>query len=257
MRSFNLVYMAKVHFSTLILYEDEDYLVVNKPPMVATLAERTQAGPHLLQLAKAYHPQAQVGHRLDKTTSGALALAKHPAAYTALCQQFEARKVAKTYHAVLTGNQQFQAHEVHIPLSITRRHLAQVDLRRGKSATTVFTPLQSFAGYTLTQCQPITGRLHQIRAHAAYLQAPIVGDTSYGGMLLYLSSLKRHYRLKKDTEERPLTARVALHAYQLAFKGLQGRTITVRAPYPPDFVTLLRQLTRYASTPSDHAATVA
>ena len=249
--------MAPLHFAALILYEDEDYLVVNKPPLVATLAERTQTTPHLLQLAQTYHPAAQVGHRLDKATSGALALAKHPAAYKALCQQFEARQVTKTYHAVLTGHRQLEAEEVHAPLSITRHHLAQVDPRRGKSATTIFTTLQSFAGYTLAQCQPVTGRLHQIRAHAAYLQAPIAGDTSYGGTLLYLSSLKRRYRLKKGTEERPLAARVALHAYQLGFMGLQGQPITVQAPYPQDFATLLKQLTRYAPLPTDSAATVA
>lgn len=249
--------MAPLHFSSLILYEDEDYLVVNKPPLVATLAERTQTGPHLLQLAQAYHPTAQVGHRLDKTTSGALALAKHPTAYKALCGQFEARQVTKTYHAVLTGHRQFQNHEVHAPLSITRRHLAQIDPRHGKFATTVFTTLQSFASYTLVQCRPVTGRLHQIRAHAAHLQAPIVGDTQYGGALLYLSSLKRRYRLKQGTEERPLAARVALHAYQLAFTGLQGQPITVQAPYPRDFATLLKQLTRYAGLPADSANTVA
>lgn len=249
--------MTSSHFSTLILYEDEDYLVINKPPGVATLAERTQTASHLLQLAKAYHPQAQVGHRLDRATSGALALAKHPAAYRALCQQFEARRVAKTYHAVLTGQHDFQAQEVHVPLGITRRHLAQVDPRRGKSATTIFTTLQRIAGYTLAQCQPITGRLHQIRAHAAYLHAPIVGDTQYGGALLYLSSLKRHYRLPKGAQERPIAASVALHAYQLAFKGLQEKTITVQASYPKSFATLVKQLARYARMPPDSTSRVA
>lgn len=248
--------MAPLHFSSLILYEDDDYIVVNKPALLATLSERNTTAPYLLQLAKAYNPQAQVGHRLDKATSGALALAKHPAAYQALCQQFEDRMVTKTYHAVLTGYQHFHNQEVHAPLSITRRHLAQVD-RRGKLATTIFTTLQRFAGYTLAQCQPITGRLHQIRAHAAHLQAPIVGDIQYGGELLYLSTLKRRYRLKKAAEERPLAGRVALHAYQLTFKGLQGQAIMVQAPYAQDFATLVKQLTRYASTAPDSKVTVA
>ncbi|MEM9417289.1 MAG: RluA family pseudouridine synthase [Bacteroidota bacterium] len=239
--------MATPRFASLILYEDEDYLVVNKPPLLATLTERNSATPYLLQLAQAYHPAAQVAHRLDKTTSGALALAKHPAAYQALCQQFEARTVAKTYHTVLTGHHHFQGHAVQAPLSITRYHRAKVDPRHGKQATTIFTTLQNFAGYTLVHCQPITGRLHQIRIHAAYLQAPIVGDTQYGGQQLYLSTLKRHYHLRQSTKERPLAARVALHAYQLAFTGLQGQAIVVQAPYAADFTTLLKQLTRYAS----------
>lgn len=246
MHTLNAITLSPRHFPSLVLYEDDDYLVVNKPPLVATLAERNSPTPHLLQLAKAHHPSAQVGHRLDKATSGALALAKHPTAYQALCQQFEARQVTKVYHAVLTGQHHLQAQEVHAPLSITRHHQAQIDPRHGKAATTVFTTLQSFVGYTLTQCQPITGRLHQIRAHAAYLQAPLVGDTQYGGELLYLSTLKRRYHLKQGTEERPLAGRVALHAYHLAFTGLQDQAITVQAPYPQDFATLIKQLTRYA-----------
>lgn len=249
--------MAHPSFDSLLLYEDDDYLVINKPPLIATLAERNPSAPYLLQLAQHYRPTAQAAHRLDKTTSGALALAKHPAAYQSLCQQFESRVVTKIYHAVLTGHHHFQAQEVHAPLRITRHHLAEVSSRSGKQATTIFTTLQNFAGYTLAQCQPITGRLHQIRAHAAHLQSPIVGDPQYGGQVLYLSALKRRYHLKKGTEERPLAPRVALHAYQLAFRGYQGQPITVQAPYPQDFTTLLKQLNRYASPAADREVTVA
>ncbi len=239
--------MASIDFKTLILHEDEDYIVINKPPFITTLADRTQPGHNLLQLAKAYHPHAQVGHRLDKETSGALVLAKHPEAYKALCHQFETRTVAKTYHAVLKGSHHLQGHLVEAPICITRRHLAKIDAREGKKATTIFTTLQAFEGYTLAICEPITGRMHQIRVHAAYLKAPLIGDTQYGSYLLYLSDLKKRYRCKQHTQEQPLTQRVALHAYKLAFTSFQGQNIIVQAPYPKDFAVLIKQLQRYAA----------
>jgi 23S rRNA pseudouridine955/2504/2580 synthase len=237
--------LAKLSLKTLILYEDQDYIVINKPPFVSSLADRTYAGPHILQLARDYYPQAQAGHRLDKETSGAMALAKNPAAYTALCKQFEAQQVTKVYHAVLEGNHCFQARQVEMPIAITHKHLAKIDLYNGKQATTIFTTLQNFSGYTLVSCQPITGRMHQIRVHTTTLKAPIVGDSQYGGQVIYLSTLKRHYRLKRHTEERPLTPRVALHAHFLEFMSLKEQKIAIQAPYHKDFSTLVKQLTRY------------
>ncbi len=245
--------MAKLSLTPLILYEDDDYIVINKPPCVSSLADRTYAGPHILQLARDYYPQAQVGHRLDKETSGAMVLAKNPAAYTALCKQFEAQQVTKVYHAVLEGSHCFQAQQVEVPIAITHKHLAKIDLHNGKQATTIFTTLQNFSGYTLVSCQPITGRMHQIRVHTTTLKAPIVGDTQYGGQVLYLSTLKRHYRLKQHTEERPLTPRLALHAHLLGFVGRKNQKIAIQAPYHKDFSTLVKQLTRYASIASPTA----
>jgi len=245
--------LAKLRLAPLILYEDDNYIVINKPPCVASLADRTASGPHIFQLAKDYYPQAQVGHRLDKETSGAMALAKHPAAYKALCKQFETRQVTKVYHAVLEGNHRFHQQQVKAPIAITPKHLAKIDPRNGKQATTIFTTLQNFSGYTLVSCQPITGRMHQIRVHATTLQAPIVGDTQYGGHLLYLSTLKQHYRLKRHAEEQPLLPRLALHAHYLEFISLQGKKIAVQALYPKDFTTLVKQLTRYAHVTSPTA----
>ncbi len=242
--------MAKLCLTSLILYEDDDYIVINKPPFVPSLTERTHIGPHILQLARDYHPQAQVGHRLDKATSGAMALAKHPAAYKALCNQFESRQVTKIYHAVLEGNHCFQAQRVAMPIAITHKNLAKIDLHNGKQATTLFTTLQNFSGYTLVGCQPITGRMHQIRVHAAALKGPIVGDTQYGGQVLYLSILKRRYRLKKHTEEQPLIPRLALHAHCLEFINYQQQKIAIQAPYHKDFSTLVKQLTRYIGAAS-------
>ena len=86
--------MKYPNFKDLIIFENDDYIVVNKPPFVASLDERSTAGEvNILRLAKQYADDAQVCHRLDKETSGAIVIAKNPDAYRNLAMQFERRKV--------------------------------------------------------------------------------------------------------------------------------------------------------------------
>ena len=99
-------------FKDLIVFENEDFIVVNKPPFLATLEDRALNATNLLKLAKQYHPDAQACHRLDKETSGALAIAKNPEAYRHLSMQFENREVDKLYHAVVQGVHKFEDLEV-------------------------------------------------------------------------------------------------------------------------------------------------
>jgi 23S rRNA pseudouridine955/2504/2580 synthase len=84
--------------------------------------------------------------------------------------------------------------------------------------------------------------MHQIRIHLASIGAPITGDSLYGGKPFLVSSVKRNYRIKKDTEEQPLMQRMALHAFSLEFRGLDGFTILCESPYPRDMAALLKQL---------------
>jgi 23S rRNA pseudouridine955/2504/2580 synthase len=84
--------------------------------------------------------------------------------------------------------------------------------------------------------------MHQIRIHLTLLGAPIVGDNIYGGKPFYLSQIKKGFNLKKDTTEEPFMKRMALHAFSLEFKDLQGETIKVEAPYQKDMHALIRQL---------------
>ncbi|HLK97256.1 MAG TPA: pseudouridine synthase, partial [Hymenobacter sp.] len=104
-------------FEDLIVSENDDYIIINKPPRVASLDERTpdRSGQSILRLAKAYHADAQLGHRLDKETSGILAIAKHPEAYRHLAMQFEHRQVTKRYHAITNGVHNFEGISVYLP----------------------------------------------------------------------------------------------------------------------------------------------
>ncbi len=233
--------MAKFDFASMILLENEDYILINKPPFIATLEDRASS-VHLLKLAKEYHPDAQVCHRIDKETSGIMAIAKHPEAYRSLSLQFEQRKVQKEYHAVVDGVHDFKDREVDAPIYPLGKGVAKLDSRKGKEANTYFDTLDAFREHTLLSCRPITGRMHQIRIHLSSIGAPILNDEQYGGKVFYLSSLKRKYNLKQWTEEQPLIKRFALHAKQLGFQLLSGEMLITEAPYPKDFRVLLKQL---------------
>jgi len=226
----------------IILFENEDFFLVNKPPHVATLDERTGDRNSILRIAKSYHPDAQVGHRLDKETSGVLALAKNPEAYRHLSMQFEHRQVDKLYHAVVNGTDPLENVNVYLPILPLKDGSVRIDTQAGKEAETFFDTLTIYRKHSLVQCAPVTGRMHQIRIHLSCLKMPIVNDAQYGGTPVYLSEIKRKFKLKQDTEELPLIQRVALHAYSLSFHLLNDELITVQAPYPKDMQALIRQL---------------
>lgn len=236
----------KINFDDIILFESDDFLVVNKPPGLATLDERTGEGKSLLRLAKEYNENLQAAHRLDKETSGALAFAKSPEAYRHLAMQFESREVTKRYHAVSVGIHDLDSISVYLPIHPLKNGTAvKIDRVKGKPAETIFNSLKTYRGYTLVECIPITGRMHQIRIHLSCLKAPIVNDEQYGGKPVYLSELKRKFNLKKFTEELPVMQRVALHAYSLRFSLLNGDDASVQAPYPKDFAVLINLLDKY------------
>lgn len=237
--------LQKTPFRKLILYEDDDYVVVNKPAFVSTLDDR-HFDLNIMALARGYTENAQVGHRLDKETSGVLVIAKNPEAYRSLSIQFEKRRVHKIYHAVCDGIHDFRDLKIADPLYISSKGVVKVDRQRGKDALTIVNTLKAFSKHTLVSCAPVTGRMHQIRVHLAGQGASISGDTQYGGKPFYLSAIKRNYNLKKDTEELPLIKRVALHAYSIGFELLNGQPVRVEAPYPKDFAVVLKQLEKNA-----------
>ncbi len=238
----------KITFADLIVFENDSYILINKPPHLASLDERTtDRTDSILRLAKAYWPDAQLGHRLDKETSGILAIAKTPEAYRHLAMQFEHREVTKRYHAVVNGVHNLEGISVYLPISPVKDGTAvKIDREKGKVAETIFNTLKAYKTTTLVECMPITGRMHQIRVHLMCLKAPIVNDPTYGGKPVFLSDLKRNFNLKQDTEEQPLIKRVALHAHSLTFTLLNGEEATFEAPYPKDFDTLVKQIEKFA-----------
>jgi 23S rRNA pseudouridine955/2504/2580 synthase len=238
----------RLNFKDLIIFENDDYILINKPPHIASLDERqADNSQSILRLAKEYADDAQLCHRLDKETSGVLAIAKNPAAYRHLSMQFEHRQLEKRYHAVVNGTHDFEMISVYLPIAMKRDGtMVAIDRQKGKEADTIFNTMKVYRNHTLVECMPITGRMHQIRIHLVCLKAPIVCDPTYGGEIIYLSDLKRKFNLKKETEEQPLIKRVALHAHSLTFRLLNEEIIKIEAPYPKDFEVLVKQLDKFS-----------
>jgi 23S rRNA pseudouridine955/2504/2580 synthase len=232
----------------LIVWEDENYFIINKPYGVSSLDERFGCSKNnILRMAREYCPTAQLCHRLDKETSGVIAIAKNPEAYRHLAIQFEKREVKKIYHAIVNGTHNLDGVEVNYPIAPAGNSSVKIDYHKGKLALSYFRTLKMFKDATLVECFPITGRMHQIRIHLAQLKAPIVSDKQYGGRDIFLSSLKRNFKLKKNTEEKPIIQRIALHAFAISFKPLNSQNqVTVSAAYPKDFKVLLKILEEYS-----------
>lgn len=234
------------NFKDLILLETDDYIVLNKPPFLASLDERGAAGEqNILRMARQYTGDAQIAHRLDKETSGAIVIAKNPAAYRHLSMQFEHREVKKVYHALVEGQFRFENVLVDLPILNDGSKNVSISRQEGKRAETYFTSLKNYRHYTLVECRPITGRMHQIRIHLATQRAAIAGDHLYKGKPVFLSAIKRGYRLAKNEEEQPIIKRFALHARQITFKAINGQDISIEAPYPKDFATLIKLLDKF------------
>src|SRR6218665_500790 len=234
----------KFNWRESILFENNNYLLINKPPFLSTLEDRST--PHNVMGELHRHEAGlQAGHRLDKNTSGALVLVRHAAAYRHVSMQFENRKVKKVYHALTAGCHSFQEQKAEAPILKLADGTAVIS-GDGKSAETWFQTMEVFSNHTLVECRPTTGRMHQIRLHLALFRAPISGDVMYGGRPFLLSEVKKKFKLKKDAEETPLTQRMALHAYSIAFEDLNGDLISVSAPYPKDFRAVMNQLRRFA-----------
>lgn len=239
--------MSKIpQFKDIIVFEDDHFIFVNKPAHLSSLDERSGEGLSLLQMARKYWADAQLCHRLDKETSGLLLIAKHNDAYKTMAVMFEERKVQKTYHAVVQGYLSVNQKSILLPLGITAKGLAKVDMKDGKKAETIITTLQTFNNHTLLACNPVSGRLHQIRVHLASQNFPIVSDVQYGGKMPFLSKFKRGFKTSKWENEQPMMQRVALHAYNLSFNAFD-KNYDVTAPYPKDFDVFMKLLQKHDS----------
>lgn len=233
-----------VKLSDLIIFEDSNMIVINKPPLISSLNDRGSEEQNIHQIAKAYCESAQVCHRLDRETSGVMIIAKNPETYRLVSIEFEHRRVEKRYHAIIEGVHKFEERLVDFPILNQGNKNVSIDRARGKNAITYFNSVRFFRHFTMVECRPVTGRMHQIRIHLATLKASIVGDDMYKGQPVYLSQLKRGYTLGKGKEERPIMQRFALHAKSIAFQ-LDGKDYKFDAPYPKDFATLIKQLEKF------------
>jgi 23S rRNA pseudouridine955/2504/2580 synthase len=252
-----------------VLFEDENLLALNKPSGLLTSPDRYDPQrPNLMKLLHAGiadgKPWAQTrrltylmnAHRLDFETSGVILLAKNKPALVQLANLFGSEKPLKQYVALVQGAPPQEPFAVDAKLGPhpTKIGLMRVDPKRGKRSKTIVTVRELFAGYAVVQCEPLTGRTHQVRVHLRHAGLPIVGDELYGGRQLLLSRLKRDYQRKKNEPERPLISRVALHAERLELPHpITGTTVSIRAPLPKDLLVAIKYLRRYGARTASSA----
>ncbi len=221
-----------------VVFENQDLMVVNKP---AGMVVHPAAGHHsgtLVNAALGYDPGfGEIGgetrpgivHRLDKETSGLIILARNDAAHRWLQDQFRARKVEKTYLALVEGRPPTPVGRVEAPIGRDPAHRKQMAILppgKGREAVSEYKTLESFSEHTLLEFHPLTGRTHQIRLHCAFIGCPIVGDKVYGQRKQSID-LERHF----------------LHAARLRIVLPQeSKPHEFNAPLPQELQTVLDQL---------------
>ena len=227
-----------------IVHEDAELLVINKPAgMVVHPAAGNPAGTLLNALLHhdpqlAGLPRAGIVHRLDKSTSGLMVVARSLTAHKRLVDALQARTVKREYlaviNSVLTAGGCIDAPIGRHP--VDRKRMAVVS--GGKEAVTHYRVEERYRAHTLVRVQLETGRTHQIRVHMAYRHHPVVGDPVYGGRL----------RLPKAAGAHLITVlsgfrRQALHATQLTIEHpVSGDTLSWHADVPADMAELIEVL---------------
>jgi 23S rRNA pseudouridine1911/1915/1917 synthase len=231
-----------------IIFENEEFIAINKSAGLLSIPDRTQSAPSLKDILKEKYGQIFTVHRLDRDTSGLIVFAKNEASHLFLSQAFESRQVEKIYLGVIAGELMNKKGTLDgaIMEHPTRKGYMTIH-QKGKPSATDFEEIESFGLFSLLQFQIHTGRTHQIRVHMQQAGHPIVCDELYGnGQPVFISSIKRKYKLSKDQEEeRPILQRLGLHASRIHFSDAQMTPYTFEAPLPKDMKALLQQLRKW------------
>ncbi|MEN3013022.1 MAG: RluA family pseudouridine synthase [Endomicrobiia bacterium] len=217
-----------------IIYEDEDILVINKPPFLKVHPSKNfDPEITLIDLLSKKIPQKPdfvwplnrpyLVHRLDKETSGVLIVAKNPQAQYQISKQFKQRQIKKVYRCMVFGEIKDKEGEIIAPIK-KEKHISKV-ASIGKQAVTRFKLLSFKNNISYLEVYPFTGRTHQIRAHLSFIGYPLLGDLMYHGV---------------SKIENIKIPRVMLHAYSIEFIH-PGRQTWQKyiAEYPEDFKFLL------------------
>ena len=234
-----------------VIFQNEDFIVINKPPGLASQETRNPKIIHLLPLVEDYLRQQKsplpapliLVHRLDLETSGAIFLAKNNDVATWATQQFRERKVQKRYLALSYGISKRTSFSEQAFLSEIDKKTGNVRIVQsgGRPAHTDFRVIAAHqeAQLTLFECFPKTGRSHQIRVHLEHSGFPILGDKRYGHQRRRL--LPPHFR---KIEELSFVGH-CLHALDLAFeRDFKGKKMNFRAQLPDHFSQILAELFR-------------
>ena len=227
-----------------IVFEDDVLIVLNKPAgLVVHPAAGIQTGTlanalayHFAELSSNAGPiRPGIVHRIDKNTSGLLAVAKTEIAHENLADQFRERKVFKSYLALVHGLVERNSGRIEQPLARDPRNRTRMAIvRGGRGAVSLYKVRRRFERFTLLEVEIKTGRTHQIRVHLASLKHPVVGDEVYGGGR---DNTVRDPKLRAEIRN---LGRQFLHAAELGFHHpISGEQLRFQAPLPADLQHLL------------------
>lgn len=232
-----------------IIFENDDFLVLNKPAGLLSIPDRMQTQISLKDMLLEKYGQIFTVHRLDKETSGIILFAKNETAHLQLSTLFEKRGIQKFYLGLVHGPVLETAGSIHEAImEHPAKNGSMCVHAKGKAAHTDYWCLEKFRSFSWLSYQIHTGRTHQVRVHSAHIGHPIVADKLYGAdKALYISSLKKNFHLaKKEEMEQPILSRLALHAAKIIFTW-DKREMIFEAPLPKDLKATLQQLRKWNS----------
>ena len=231
-----------------IIQETAGWIALNKPAGLLSIPDREGKEPSLKSYLQKQYGEIFTVHRLDRETSGLILFAKTAEAHRFFSQQFEERRVEKIYLGLVNGIISQKKGVIELPVGEhpSKKGMMAV-LKKGKPSVTEYTVKEEFGKFSLVEFNIRTGRTHQIRVHAQQIGHPIVCDELYGDKTpVYLSAIKRNFKLSKmDDEEKPILARLGLHAARLRFTDEDGQTYSPEADLPKDMRALLQQLRKW------------
>jgi 23S rRNA pseudouridine1911/1915/1917 synthase len=236
-----------------VVYEDDDIVVVNKPPdMVVHPAHGNPGGTLVNALLGRGVTLAGLGgparpgivHRLDKDTSGLMAVAKTDAAYVGMVNKLRDKEVLKEYHAIVHGNIGRDEMMVDAPIGRHPVHRQKMTVRRsgGKEAVSQLFVVDSYNQFDYIRVAIYTGRTHQIRVHLSHVSHPLLGDQVYGGKAKKGQTPGPRANATGEKLSKTMT-RHALHASRLSFTHpVSGRPLAFRTALPDDMRLALEAL---------------
>lgn len=236
-----------------ILYEDSEIIIINKPSgLVVHPGAGVRCGTlvnalahHTRELSSVGGPQRPgIVHRLDKDTTGVLAVAKNDASHASLALQFKEHSTTRRYVALVWGIVKDDEGEIDLPLGrdVTHRKKISIRTRKSRHALTRYRVLSRYSFMSLVELTPLTGRTHQLRVHLAAINHPVAGDP------LYCRRKPPQAMPKPVVDALKAIKRQLLHAETLGIRHpATGEYMEFSAPMPPDMAAVVDALEEQCS----------
>jgi len=235
--------MAQPSIDEITIYEDDDFIALNKPAGMLAIPDRFNK--ELINLYDSLtdkYGKIFIVHRLDKDTSGVIVFAKNAEAHRGLSIKWEKGEVNKSYYALLIGHVEKKQGTISLPIAPLKKKkgVMVVGRRNGKKSVTFYKVIKDFKDYSLVEAAPKTGRTHKIRVHFAFIGHPIAGDILYNRKEAIGKLGLKSQKIDSPAQSKIEISRLALHAIELRFVHYKKKeTIKIRAEIPGDFKSIL------------------